>query len=240
MTSMDGDARRYSEVRALFTPVVAAIAEGEQLPACPNWDVHDLVAHQVHQLEGALTGDFPLEDSLDAILAPDPAERARALARQEAWIANGVQAQRATPIAALVDEWAQLEADAPPDALSGLFPDITVHFFDLLGAARTRAHRTHPFVVAALAFWLQQSSTRLERTAQRRVRLEMLDGVGQREVIGESGAEVVVAGSAFELLRAITGRRSLRQAAKLQWERADEFAVRSFPAYGWRQDDLDE
>jgi hypothetical protein len=237
---VDGNGRWYSEVRALFTPALAVTSEGQRLPACPDWDVHDLVAHQVHQLEGTSKGEFPVQDSLDAILATEPSKRARALARQEAWIANGVKARRATPIAALVNEWTQLEADAPPHALAGLFPDITVHFFDLLGARRTETHRKHPFVIPALAFWLRQSSTRLEQTAQRRVCLKVLDDGGQHVVIGAPEAEVVVTGSAFELLRAITGRRSLRQAQTLQWEGADEFAVRSFPAYGWRRDDLDE
>jgi hypothetical protein len=202
--------------------------------------VHDLVAHQVHQLEGASKGEFPVKDSLDAILAPEPSARAHALARQEAWIANGVEARRATPIAALVEEWTQLEDDATPQALAGLFPDIAVHLFDLLGATRTEAYRKHPFVVPALASWLEQSSTRLEQTAQQRMCLNVLDEGGRHVVVGAQEAEVVVAGTAFELLRAITGRRSRRQAKTLQWEGANEFAVRSFPTYGWRRDDLDE
>ena len=240
MSLVDADSRPYSEVRALFAAVLATTAEDLEVPACPRWDVHDLVAHQVHQLEGAIQGDFPLQDAIDALLAPDAAERASALARQEAWIAQGVRARRATPLLALINAWTQLDADAPSEVLAGLFPDITVHFFDLLGAAGATGYRDHAVVIPALTFWLQQSSVRFERATQQSLRLEVVDGRDERTVIGEGEAEVVVSGSAYELLRAITGRRSRRQAEALRWSRADEIAAMAFPAYGWRPEDLDE
>ena len=53
-------------------------------------------------------------------------------------------------------------------------------------------------------------------------------------------APVMAAGTAFELLRAIVGRRSRRQAGELRWDEADEVAIEVFAVYGWRSDDLDE
>jgi hypothetical protein len=59
-------------------------------------------------------------------------------------------------------------------------------------------------------------------------------------MIGPTDAPVVVAGTPFELLRAIVGRRSRRQADELRWNGADGVAIEEFAVYGWRSDDLDE
>lgn len=65
-------------------------------------------------------------------------------------------------------------------------------------------------------------------------------GPGSNEIIGNADVDMVVGGTPFELLRAITGRRSIRQAQLLRWEGADDRAIACFPAYGWRTEDLYE
>jgi hypothetical protein len=193
----------YLRAMRLF---VEAVADGPLdcvVPACEGWDVHDLLAHQVHQLQGAIDGTFPFDDALTRLAAPDAGERAQAADRQETWIGAGVHGLRSRDANRLLDQWQDLIAVAPEGALDALAPDLTVHLFDLLGALGRTAHRTDPIVANALRFWAPFAGV----------------------VPEESGM------SEFELLRAITGRRSRRQAPDLPLEAA---------VYGWRASPLEE
>jgi hypothetical protein len=234
------DAHRYLDLRDLFIAQAASIDQSAPVPACPGWDVHDLVAHQVHQLSSARDGTFPVDDALDAIAAPDPVRRDAARCRQDEWVARGVAARRGVPIRPLTAEWDDLARDAPTEALAGFFPDLAVHFFDLLGSVGRVEHRHAAFVAPALRFWAGYSETRLERARRGPIRLELAGIPGKEDSIGPVDAPVVVTGTPFELLRAIVGRRSARQADALRWEGADEVTRGCFPAYGWRVTDLDE
>ena len=225
----------YREAAALFLEGLPLTTPGLRVPACPSWDVHDLVAHQVHQLQGACSGTFPIKDALDAIIAPQARLRREAVARQTRWIDAGLRVYRARPLDALVEEWTGLTADAPPAALAGLFPDVAVHFYDLLGAAQSAAHRDHRILAPALRFWAEHSAARLEQAARGPVRLSVVRNGLSRDVIGDAQAAVVVEGTAFELLRAMTGRRTRRQAcASLCWINAPDAFVDNFSVYGWR------
>ena len=210
------------------------------MPACPGWDVHDLVAHQVHQLSSACDGTFPVQDAFDAIVGAEADRRGAARARQDRWVAAGLAARRVVPIAELTAEWDALALDAPAAALAGLFPDVAVHLFDLLGSVGRTRYRDDPFVVAALRFWSGNCELRLQQAGRGPLRLELDETSGSVESIGPVDAPLVVAGTPFELLRSIVGRRSRRQADALRWEGADEVARECFSVYGWRVDDLDE
>jgi hypothetical protein len=144
------------------------------------------------------------------------------------------------PLSEQLDEWSQLVADAPTAALVGLFPDVVVHLFDLLGAIGRESQRDHAVVVPALRFWTHQAAARLEHAERGPMQLVLDMGAGSHAIIGNADVDMVVGGAPFELLRAITGRRSLRQARLLRWEGADDRAIACFPAYGWRTEDLDE
>ncbi len=237
---MVDDAGRYLDLRGLFVSQAMRIEATTEVPACPGWDVHDLVAHQVHQLSSARDGTFPLHDALNAIVGADADHRQAAQARQDRWIAAGVAARRVVPVAELAAEWDVIAVGAPAAALAGLFPDLTVHFFDLLGSVRRTGYRDEPFVVAALGFWARNCDIRLQQAGRGPLRLELDETSGSVESIGRVDAPLVVAGTSFELLRSIVGRRSRRQADALRWEGADDVAREWFSVYGWRIDDLDE
>jgi hypothetical protein len=231
----------YLEVMSLFEREAASIEAARIVPACPGWDAHDLVAHQVHQLSSACNDSFPAQDAVDAMVAGEMGERQAARVRQDQWTSEGVRARRETPVAVLIAQWRRLAARAPAAALSALFPDVAVHFFDLLGAAASSAYRDRAFVVPALRFWSGFAEMRLQQAGRGPIRLELLvTSPGEDEPIGPAYAPVVVAGTPFELLRAIVGRRSLRQSRKLRWDGADAVAMEMFAVYGWRSDDLDE
>jgi len=234
------DADRYLDLRNLFVSQAEPIEATAGVPSCPGWDVHDLVAHQVHQLLSACDGTFPVQDALEAIVGAEADRRKAARARQDRWVAAGVAARRVLPITELTAEWDSLALDAPAAALAGLFPDVAVHFFDLLGSVGRAGYRDEPFVVVALRFWAANCEIRLQQAGRGPLRLELDETSGSAESIGSVDAPLVVAGTPFELLRAIVGRRSRRQADALRWEGADEVARECFSVYGWRADDLDE
>ena len=222
-----GDAAEYVRARTLFVEALEAVQADDRVPACPAWTVHDLLAHQVHQLAGACDGTFPLAEAIAALSAATSDERGTALRRQQAWIDDGVRSLRARDIGDLVDAWADLTDDAPAIALEGLLPDLAVHLFDLLGVVGDRSHRSDPLVFAALRFWAAQADARVRLAGGDGLRLVVHDGPS----IGEADAEVNASGTAFELLRTITGRRSRQQCR----DEVDAIAV-----YGWRDTPLDE
>jgi hypothetical protein len=157
----------------------------------------------LHQLAGALDGSFPVADALGALRDPDAVSRRAASVRQQGWIAEGVRAFRARSPSDLVHEWSALTDAATDVILDALTPDVVVHLFDLLGSAGSRAHRDEPMVAEALAFWAGVA------------------GPPARDLDAD----------AFELLRAITGRRSRDQAP---------WAPASLALYGWRETPLIE
>ena len=211
----------------LFVEALHTVDANDLVPACPAWTVHELLAHQVHQLAGACNGTFPVTDAIAALSASTDDERATALGRQHAWIDDGVRSLRSRDLPELVDQWADLTDTAPAIALEGLLPDVAVHLFDLLGVDGNHAHRSEPLVFAALRFWAAQADVRVRHAGQAGLRLVVHDGPS----IGGDDAEVTVSGTAFELLRTITGRRARQQCRD---------GVESLAVYGWRDTPLDE
>ncbi len=97
------------------------------VPSCPDWTVHDLLAHQTSMPTALIAGDMPSGDI-------------------EAWIQGLVDARRDTSIGDLLAEWRADDA-----ALAGLLAnvgilvgDLVVHEGDLAGALVVAADRTAP------------------------------------------------------------------------------------------------
>jgi uncharacterized protein (TIGR03083 family) len=226
----------YREVLDAFVAGLGATDPDASIPACPAWTASDLLAHQVHQLSGMCDGSFPVQASLDALTAPSDRARQAALSEQQAWIDRGVAARRAHTMEALVEEWSTLVAQAPAAALEGVLPDAVVHLFDLFGLLGRTTHRDRPFLLHTLGFWGQMADLRLRATGYAGVRLHLADD----HQIGAPDAEVVIAGTAFELLRAITGRRARPQGRALQLLAGGHAALDHLALYGWRATELDE
>lgn len=178
----------YHVARQAFSEAVRSVPAEALVPACPDWNVRELLAHQVHQLRSALDGSFPLQDAFERIAANDPAVRASAGLRQDAWIAKGVAELSALPVPELEEMWAQLASRAPTAVLDALLPDVVVHLFDLLGVVGSTQFRDHAMVGQVLAFWAEIAGVSVPEDPAMR----------------------------FETLRAITGRRSREQASWLE------------------------
>lgn len=229
-------AELYREARCAFVKSLDQGVAHLRVPACPAWTVHDLLAHQVHQLAGASDRTFPIVDAVTALAAKDPGERESARRRQEQWIERGVARLRRHGWSRLLRRWRSLVDSAPEVALEGLFPDIVVHLFDLHGVSAVRSDRDRPFVVEALRFWAEYADGHVRNAGRAGLRLDVSDSIR----IGSEDAEVVIAGDAFELLRTITGRRSLDQATARLGGVDDRESIQVVAVYGWRDTALEE
>jgi uncharacterized protein (TIGR03083 family) len=174
----------YDVARRQFTAIVRDAAATTVVPACPDWTVQDLLAHQVHQLSGASDGSFPAADSIERLSGANASTRHTAEERQEAWIRSGVAEWSTRSTRELLQAWSQLSNTAPREVLDALVPDVVVHLVDLQGAVGVSGARDDALVSRALEFWASIAGVAVPGGADER----------------------------FELLRVITGRRSRSQA----------------------------
>jgi uncharacterized protein (TIGR03083 family) len=189
---------------------VDAAAEGTVVPSCPAWTVHDLVAHVAGVVDDALAGRVEGAGS-------------------DEWTAAQVEAGRERPLRALVEQWAAaapaLEAvldDLGRPGRQAVF-DVVTHEHDLRAALGRPGARDSDGVAVGLTFvgWAITAAAE-ERGIGLRVTAD--DGSSW----GPDDAEAVVSASAFELLRALSGRRSLDQLRALRWEGDRERALDAF------------
>lgn len=186
---LEAQQRFAAEARSLSTAELRLAA-----PACPGWDVHDLVAHVsgvaddlVHgRVEGAAT---------------DP------------WTARQVERGRGVATGELLDRW-----DGQAAQVAGMLDgfgerrpviDTTTHLYDLRHAVGRPRPSRDP-LVATLAAWLL-GPTDLPVAVE--VRTE--DAVHRCGPADESAVRVETA--SFEVFRSRLGRRSRAQVAAWPW-----------------------
>jgi uncharacterized protein (TIGR03083 family) len=215
----------YSGCRERVTQLVLALdsraAVQTAVPACPQWSVHELVAHVVGSADDVLAG------RLDG--APG-----------QAWTAKQVAAWRGRPIADLLAEWEarepaivqMIEAGGHRGPLHFRLDDAAIsdavsHEHDIRGAIGQPGARDSDAVAFGVAFYARN---RIEAAAQSGVslRVRVTDG---RE-FGDADAAVTVTGEPFELLRALAGRRSAAQLRKLAWTGDADLVIPAFERAG--------
>jgi len=226
----------YDEISTVFADRVSTADLSLRVPACPGWSLKELLAHQVHQLQGWVDGSFPVDAGIDALVAAAPEERLKASDAQSLWIEQGIAELRTVPAGELLDHWRQLVDLAPSGILDALLPDAAVHLFDLLGALGDRSLREQPVVAEALRFWVTMADSRLRALGWQGLQVQLDDG----PVLGAKTTDVIVGGPGFEALRTLTGRRSRSQAEARLRLPAVGSAVDELALYGWRETALDE
>lgn len=208
----------YRETRIRIADLVLSSegAESRRVPATPEWTVKDVIAH--------LTG--VCEDILNGNIADAPSDP---------WTAAQVERARQIPLADLVKRWDIAAAQVEP--LTPMFPDRTAnqwvadivsHEHDLRGALENPGTRDSAAVEVGVDFLAESF---LERAAA--------DGSAPPlEIVGDGRAwstkdtvpTVRVAAPSFELLRALSGRRSLNQIRGFDWDGDPEPYL---PAFEW-------
>ena len=109
----------YEITRTRVAAVAATLDSGDEtrvVPACPDWSVHDLLAHMAGIPTELTAGRYPTGDV-------------------HAWIQDVVAQRRDVPTAQLLAEWSAC-GDALEPILGGglLLVDLLVHEHDLRGA----------------------------------------------------------------------------------------------------------
>ncbi|MEY2453192.1 MAG: hypothetical protein QOD92_2766 [Acidimicrobiaceae bacterium] len=203
----------YAGCRARIAELTGALdAEraAAPVPACPEWSVHDVVAHVVGVVDDALAG------RLDGV-ATDP------------WTAAQVASRRHRSITDMLGEWSQqapeFEALLDPIGDTGrqAVADIVTHEHDLRGALDAPGARDSDAVQIGFGFLVAVfvASAAAQGVA---VRVRTTDGAA----FGDSKGPVVLNGNAFDLLRAMTGRRSVEQLRAMHWEGDGEQVLPAF------------
>lgn len=206
MTPNQDSARAYEAVRARMVDLLRQASPEQlalQVPACPDWDVRELLAHAVGVAVDVAAGRIEGAGS-------DP------------WTAAQVQARRDADRDALLAEW-DSTAPALQETLLGIdsMPaaqvvfDLATHEHDLRGALELPGERGSEGVDVG---W-QWATTVLG---------QLRDGYGEGALVlttpdgtaiscGSADPTSGVTADRFELWRAMTGRRSAEQVASWSW-----------------------
>lgn len=205
----------YESVRKGFVDLLTSqprVVDLRPVPATPAWTVHDVFAHVV-----GIAAD------LNAARFPDPDD-----AGGEAFAAAQVASRRHRSFDDLVAEWGS-EAPAFEDGLrmfgyevgSHFVGDLVTHLHDVREALGLPPDPDPAAVGVALDHYLGFVGERLTQLGGAvRVVTE------ERDVVLGTGAEVAaLRAAAFEVLRCLSARRSLRHLRSLQWDGDGDTAV---------------
>ncbi len=174
-------------------------------PATPEWRVKDVLAHLIGVNADVLAGNIDGAGT-------DP------------WTEQQVAARRDRSVPQLLDEWAELspalEAIIPaiPEGPRGqLIFDAVSHEFDLRGALGQPGARDSD--AATIGFGWAADVVAFVRDGAQAGALCLQTEHGP-QVVGTGEVTATVSADRFELLRAMTGRRSLDQIGAFAWDGA--------------------
>lgn len=167
------------------------------VPACPEWTIKDVYAHQAGVVADALAG------RLDGV-ATDP------------WTARQVEERKDRPLAEILDEWEQIVGPFESFLETGAAPPQVIidqwsHEQDVRAALDRPANRDDErarFCIEALA------GMRGESWAHAPV--EVIGDSG-KWLLGKGEPQVSLRGSDYDLSRALLGRRSRAQVRAMDW-----------------------
>ena len=231
------DARR--RLRELLEGLDTAALAAE-VPACPGWTVRDIAAHVTGVAADAARGTYFAG-------AADAWGDSWLAAARDSWTAGRVRSRRDRPLGAIVAEWAGWAATLEP-MLAGAVPvppstpawmlsapvaDLAVPLHDVRGALCLPGDRDAPATGLALRIYARWLGERLNQAGCPALRLR----AGGREWAEGSGRPAAtLTANAFELFRALSGRRTIEQVRALAWDGDPEpylglFAPYPMPAF---------
>ena len=212
--SEHGDA--YRGARARLTALAKELDEGQleqRVPTCPDWRIKDVYGHLIG-------------------LVADVMDRNTSGAGSDEWTAAQVDARRNRSRDELLAEWDERGPDLealldklPPQSAASIVGDIATHEADIYGAVGRADARDSDGVRLALERYVAALGARVTEAGLPAVRVGDV-------VAGDGEPAAGVKASPFELLRALTGRRSPEQIRALDWDGDPEPYVAIFSAYG--------
>jgi uncharacterized protein (TIGR03083 family) len=212
-------AAAYSDTARRIIPLARGLPEdayARAVPACPRWTVGDILAHLAGVAADVVCG------RLEGV-ASDP------------WTEAQVAPRRGRSPAAILDEWEGLlpSMDGALAAIrrgyqTMLTVDVATHEQDLRGALSRPGGRDSTGFRLARETLIRNLGRQIDNAGLPALRLETEQGEWTAGS-GEPGA--AVRASAFEVTRALAGRRSVRQIEGFSWEGDPAPYIRVFSVF---------
>ncbi len=215
----------YRELRGRVTVLVRA-ATPEQLeriaPATPEWRVHDVLAHLVGVPADILAG------RLDGVASDE-------------WTDAQVEPRRDLPTLALIEEWEQTSPQVEPlipdfgPVAGQMVADAVTHEHDIRDALDAPGARDSAAVHIG-SHWMANHMGTFHRNAGHgtlRIETDLWS-----ETFGDDPPSATLRTSAFEVLRAATGRRSAARIAAYEWDGPARPEIVVMPIFVPRMDDF--
>jgi uncharacterized protein (TIGR03083 family) len=238
----------YVETQERLLELVARFGAsmGEPVPACPGWQVADVIRHVAGLAADVVDGTIPVDLDLMEQWRNDDVAQAR-----DDMTARHVAARATQPLDDVVARWRTSTPDLlavirgerppagalPPGIDSVLVTDLNVHEQDIRGALDAPGARDSAGIGIGLASYGFGVAYRLAALGLPALELRY---DGKSRLIGEGEVGASLAAEKFELFRAFAGRRSRAQIAALDWTGDPEPYLGLIPAYGERGDALAE
>lgn len=198
---------------------------GRTVPACPEWTVVDLVAHVIGVAEDFAAGNLEGAGS-------------------DEWTTSQIARRSGMSVPALVEEWRviaepieQMLDQLPPGPTSLLIGDLASHEHDLRGALDRPGARDSDALWIGLDRYVRWFGKRIKDAGLPSVAIRSGDHHWQAGILDPT---VELEGEAFELLRAMTGRRTHEEIASLSWTGDPSNYLDLVPTYSPAQRSLGE
>jgi uncharacterized protein (TIGR03083 family) len=199
-------AEAYAQCRARVRKLVEGATEAEQLtivPACPDWNVRNAVAHVTGICVDLVAGNRPGDDT-------------------QTWVDAQVASRADVDVNDLLDEWdaasepfERLIREKSPVGLGGLVYDAVAHEHDIAGALARPVDRDNTGIDVALE--VLGSIVHGDLAANGLGAVVFGDGT-QSWKVGEGEVGLRVTAPKYELTRFLGSRRSLDQMRKFDIE----------------------
>lgn len=195
----------YEATRGRIVDHVASLTDAAasvRVPACPEWTVHDTVAHVTGIAADLGAGRMPGGDA-------------------QAWIDGHVADRKGRPLQQLIDEWltSGVEGFIEKSGSGQLLYDVCAHEHDICHALGKVGDRTTDAVQACLpALSEVLRKDLLAKGAPGSVRLTTR---ARSWTVGEGPVQLMLEAEPFDLLRIFGSRRSEKQMRALPWKNPD-------------------
>lgn len=188
----------YLQSKDTVTSLITEHNQFTNIPACPEWTLRDLLGHQAGEIEDGLAGN------MEGMGTP-------------AWTAAQVERHRHQDLEAVKAAWTTALAsagDAIYQVTEGAINDLVHHEFDVRGALGDVDNRDGELVRTMTPVFAGFLDETLKANALPALRL-VVDSTVMILGDGTPAGELRMTG--FEFLRMVTGRRSMAQIQRLDW-----------------------
>jgi uncharacterized protein (TIGR03083 family) len=219
----------YEDARARFVDLIRSIPEPvleEIVPACPLWTCRRLVAHLVGASEDFVNRNFPTGDM-----------------SFEDWTAAQAARRPDWSIGSLISAWDDLLPSVLAGLRSELIPatalinDTAVHEQDVRGLAQLPGGVDGPGYEYARKVFVVRLGDRLDAAGFPSLMLEADDWTVYAGTVSSSES---LRAPAFDMTRAISGRRSIDQMRSFTWSCDPEPCLPLMPAFRLPDRDVEE